>query len=254
MTTLRKIAVIAALAVAILMALYQASQASNSRIEARDLRAQQAQLHKQISVLHSHVANLTNQLADLLAENSRLKNDSNQRELRELRSEVTRLRPLQDDVVALQKLLSQSSAGLAEWKTNELADSGRDTPVNALQSCIYSFQFAPSQLQTGIVGDDVDPPDPEALQKFIKKKTDDPSPAMGMDIVGITGYKILSQTWLASDKVQMELQMSVGQGAVGISLPFTLRKVGEEWKLVVFNVRDQQGKVSQLEFVNRFPR
>jgi hypothetical protein len=144
-------------------------------------------------------------------------------------------------------MVNQSSAGLAQWTTNELTDAGRTTPIDALQTFLYSSQNTnAANIRNGIVGDDIDPPPQEALQDFIKKQIDNPGVAMdGMDVAG---YKILSQTWLASDKVRLELQF-ITTGGVGISGPFTLRKVNGEWKLVAFNIRDEQGKVTQVDFV-----
>ena len=243
-------ALIIALIMALGAALYEGKQARDARIEAQKLRTEQAPLTKQIADLQATLANMTNQLEGLLAENSRLKNNSNGLELLKLRGEVTRLRPLQDDVVALQKMLNQSSAGLAQWKTNELTDAGRATPIDALQSYLYSSQNTnAAKVQSGIVGDDIDPPTPEALQVFIKTEIDHPDITADTDI---TGFKILSQTWLASDKVRVELQITDADG-VGVSAPLTLRNIGGEWKLVVFNVRDAQGKVSMLDFMNKSP-
>jgi hypothetical protein len=250
MTKFQKIALAAAFTLAIFTAFYQTKRAHNTLEEEQQLRKQQAQSAKQITDLKDSLANERDEVADLLAENSRLRNNSNEMELLKLRGEVTRLRPLQDDVVALQKMLQQSSAGLAQWKTNELTDAGRATPIDALQSYLYSSQNTnAAKIQSGIVGDDIDPPTPEALQDFIKHEIDHPDATADTDIMG---YKILSQTWLASDKVSMELQM-ITTGGIGMSAPFTLRKVDGEWKLVTFNIRDSQGKVNRLEFIQNPP-
>jgi hypothetical protein len=250
MTKFQRTALLAALTLAILTALYQSKQARNARDEAQMLRTQLAQSTRQITELQDNLASKSNQLADLLAENARLRNNPNETELLKLRSEVTRLRPLQDDVVALQKMVNQSSTGLAQWKTNELTDTGRATAIDALQSYLYSSQNTnAAKIQTGIVGDDIDPPSSDALQSFIKREMDHPGTTSDMDI---TGYKILSQTWLASDKIQVELQL-MAAGGFGISAPFTLRNINGEWKLVAFNVRDGQGKVKGVEFIKDPP-
>ena len=246
MTKLQKIVLAAALVLAILAALNQANRARIALHEEQKLREQLAQSAKQIADLQENFANKDDQMAELIAENSRLRNNSNNLELLKLRGEVTRLRPLQDDVVALQKMLNQSAGGLAQWKTNELTDAGRATPIDALQTFLFSSQITnAAKIRSGIVGDDIDPPTPEALQDFIKREIHHPDTTADMDI---TGYKILSQTWLASDKVQVELQLMV-DGGLGFSAPFTLRNTDGEWKLVAFNVRDKQGKVSKLEFM-----
>lgn len=249
MAKTQKLAAIA-FVVAIGLALYEGKQAREARAEAQKLQDGQSPLTQQISDLKADLANMTNQLAGLIAENSRLRNNPNETELLKLRSQVTRLRPLQDDVVALQKMLNQSAAGLAQWKTNELADAGRATPIDALQSFLYSSQITnAAKIQSGIVGDDVDPPTPAALQDFIKHEIDHPDTTADMDI---TGYKILSQTWLASDKVEVELQLMV-DGGLGLTAPFTLRNTDGEWKLVAFNIRNKEGKVNRLEFMKNPP-
>src|SRR6185312_575763 len=167
MPTSQKIAIGAALAAAIAVTLVQTKRASTARAEAQNLRAGQALLFEQISNLQADLADLTYQLAFVHAENPARKNNSTDIELLKLRGEVTRLRPLQDDVIALQKMLKQSSAGLAEWKTNELADVGRANPIDALQTYIYSGQnFDPARIKDCIIVDSADPPSPDALQKF----------------------------------------------------------------------------------------
>ncbi len=246
MSKFLKIAVAAVLILAILAAVYQTNQAAAARDEALTLRAQQAQFAKQIADLQESLANLNNQLTDLLAENSRLRNNPNEVELLKLRGEVTRLRPLQDDVVALQQKLKQSPAILSEWKTNELADAGRASPINALETYIYSSQkFDPAKIQNSVVGDDADPPDPDALQTFIKSASNHPQVSDG-----VVDYKILSETQLAPDKVQVELNATFGDTRMGISIPYTLQNINGEWKLVVFNIRDGNGKFNHLGFVN----
>jgi hypothetical protein len=253
MTKFQKLAaavMLTALIVAIGAALYEGQQAREARAEAQELRLELAPLTQKIADMEAAFEPLSNQLQSLVTENSRLKNNSNDLELLKLRGEVTRLRPLQDDVATLQNMLKQSSAGLAQWKTNDLSDVGRATPIDAIQSYLYSSGTTNvANIKSSIVGDDIDPPTPEALQGFIKGEIDHPGMSEDMDI---TGYKILSQTWLGSDKARVELQMIAG-GGVGMSGPFTLRKVDGEWKLVVFNVRGQDGKVSRLEFVTDSP-
>jgi hypothetical protein len=141
-------------------------------------------------------------------------------------------------------MLKQSSAGLAEWKTNELADVGRANPIDALQTYIYSAKnFDPAKIQDCIVGNSADPTDPEALQKFIKDQNNHPGDS------DAAGYKILSQNWLVSDKVQVELEV-LEDGGLGISAPFTLQNINGEWKVVVFNNRDKNGNFIQIGFTD----
>ena len=92
MTTFQKIAVTAALTVAVGASLYEARQAHAARAELQTLQQQQTPLAGQIEQLQKQFADSTNRLANLLAENSRLKSNPNQTELLKLRGEVTRLR------------------------------------------------------------------------------------------------------------------------------------------------------------------
>jgi hypothetical protein len=71
--------------------------------------------------------------------------------------------------------------------------------------------------------------------------------------MNIVGYQLSSQTWLGEDKVQMNLKVMASED-LGISLPLTLRNVNGEWKVVVFNLRDKNGAVKELEFINAPPR
>ena len=104
------------------------------------------------------------------------------------------------------------------------------------------------ETKSSIVGDDIDPPSQDTLQNFADDRTNHP---LAND--GVAGYKILSQTWIAADKVQLELNAKFGKGGLGVSVPFTMRNVNGEWKLTVFNVRDTDGKVNRLSFVNESP-
>jgi len=240
-----KITLIALVGATIGLAIYEIQQADNVRAELQNLQAQQSPFIEQISNLRASLADMTNQLAVLLAENARLKTDPNRTELLKLRSEVTRLRPLQEDVATLQLMVKQSSGGLVEWKTNDLADAGCASPVDALKTYFYSSKSDPAKLQNGVVGDDVDPPSEDAVQNFIKGK-DNPLGMRGANWK-IEGYKILSQSWLGPGKAQVELEV-MANGGFRFGEVFTLRKINGEWKLVVFNVRDKDGTVRTVDF------
>ena len=68
---------------------------------------------------------------------------------------------------------------------------------------------------------------------------------------GVSNYRVLSQTVASPDEVQLEIDAQFG--SQGVSVPLTLRNVNGDWKLVVFNIRDAGGKISQLGFVNDTP-
>jgi len=244
MSKLKKILLAAVFALAVLSAFHQTKLARDAQNEAQESRVQEARSGKEIANLKDSLADANAEVADLLAENSRLKSNPNETELLKLRGEVTHLRPLQEDVVALQKRLLQNSAGLPTWKTNELANVGRANPIDALQTYLCSSQQTNmAEIQNSIVGDDVDPISAEALQNFINDKNNHPTGGEN-----VTGFRILSETLLAPDKAQVELSVSYGKGGMGISVPLTLRNVNGDWKIVVFNVRSPDGKVSTVEF------
>jgi len=234
-----------ALALALLAAFNQAKRARTALEEEQNLRVEQTRFTKQITEMQEDLAGKNDRLTELLAENSRLKSKSDETELLKLRGEVTRLRPLQEDVVALQKMLQQSSGGLPTWKTKELANVGSANPMDALQTYLYNaHQTNVAGIQNSFVGDNVDPPDIEAFQKFVNDRNN-----YSMD--GVPSFRILSENWLAPNKVQMEVNAAISSGGVGMSVPFTLLNVNGEWKIVVFNFRGTDGKVNDVGFFNR---
>jgi hypothetical protein len=239
------IALICLVGVTIGLAIYEIQQADHVRAEIQHLRSQQPPLTEQIGTLRTSLANLTNQLAIFLSENAQLKTNSSQIELLKLRSEATRLRPLQDDVATLRQMVKQSSAGPIEWKTNGLADAGCANPADALKTYFYSSQSDRAKLQNGVVGDDADPPSETAIQNFIKGK-ENPLGMRGAPWK-LEGYKILSQSLLSPGKAQLILEVEV-HGGIGFVEVLNLRKINGEWKLVVFNVRDRQGDVRAVDF------
>jgi RNA polymerase sigma factor (sigma-70 family) len=242
MTTLQKTLVTATIAVIAGAGIYEAREAAHLREQNQTLQQSQAPLAEQIQRLQRERDAATNRLVGLLAENSRLKSNPNQNELLKLRGEVTRLRPLQRDVTTLKKLAAQSMSGLPEWKPDQVKNVGRATPQDALQTFLWSGNTTNlSEIGNSLVGDENDPPSPDALREFINDRSNHP-----FSNDGVTDYRILSQTLVSSDEVQLEINALFGGS--GISVPLTLRNVNGAWKLVVFNIRDKDGKVSQLGF------
>jgi RNA polymerase sigma factor (sigma-70 family) len=92
MTTLQKTIIGATLTAAVGTGVFQAHQASQLREQVQTLQQQQAPLAEQIQQLQREFGDATNRLAGLLAENTRLKSNSNQTELLKLRGEVSALR------------------------------------------------------------------------------------------------------------------------------------------------------------------
>jgi RNA polymerase sigma factor (sigma-70 family) len=92
MTTLQKVLIGGALAVALGSGLYEASQAAQLRKQNLALQSQENPLRQENQDLQSQLASATNRLARLLAEISTHQPGSNQTELLKLRGEISRLR------------------------------------------------------------------------------------------------------------------------------------------------------------------
>ena len=58
--------------------------------------------------------------------------------------------------------------------------------------------------------------------------------------------KVLSQKIVSSDEAVLTVSRQWDQSGEGFAVPLTLRNVKGEWKIVVFNVRDEEGKVTNL--------
>ena len=246
MTTLQKIIVTAALTAAVGAGLYQAKKAHAARAEVQTLRQKQAPLEEQIQQLQSERDNVTNRLADLLAENSRLKSNPTQSELLKLRGEVTRLRPLQKDINDLQKVASQSASGLAEWQTSEVRNAGRATPQDAMQTYLWSATTTNlAVLSQCFVGDETDPVDIDGITSFTNDPILNPSGDLGT-------VRIISQKFLSAGEVLLDVQVKFEKESngvhedSGVTKEFSFRNVNGEWKLVLFNVRDANGRVVGL--------
>ena len=96
MTTLQKTAIAATIAVLAGAGIYEARQAAQLREQVQKLQP----LVEQNQQLQNCFADATNQLTGLLAENSRLKSNSNQSEVLKLRGVVTQLRNKLTEVVS----------------------------------------------------------------------------------------------------------------------------------------------------------
>ncbi|MBP7825785.1 MAG: sigma-70 family RNA polymerase sigma factor [Verrucomicrobia bacterium] len=242
MTTLQKTLVTTTVAVLAGVGLYEAKQAHDARTEVQTLRQQQAPLVARVQELEDNFVDATNRLANLLAENASLKSNSERNELLKLRGEVTRLRSLEKDINALQKAASQSVSGLAEWRPNEVRNVGRATPLDAMQTFLWSeITTNLSVLSQCFVGDETDPVTPESLTQFAS----DPMMRLGGDLDTI---RVLSQRFISPTEVLLDVQAKFDErsGVMrgnGVTIELTLHNVNGEWKFVVFNVRDTNGNI-----------
>jgi hypothetical protein len=251
MTTLQKTLVTATLAVLAGAGIYEARQAAQLRDQVQMLQQQQAPLAEQIQQLQKEHDIATNRLAGLLAENSRLKSNPERSELLKLRGEVTRLRPLQEDVVALQKMLRQPAAGVTEWQPKEMHYAGRATPEDALQTLFWSGMTTNiSEMRNNFIADESDAPDEKALEEYFASTG-------GQETKGAARIRILSQDMKSSDEATLEIQIqydgSDGQinAGSGVSGMIYFRKVNGEWKSVLKNLRDKDGNVVGVDIAKK---
>jgi len=231
MTTIQKTIVGATLATALGTGIYEAHQASRLRVENQTLRQQQAPLTEQTQQLQRERDATTRQLAALRDDNERL--NRNTPELLRLRAEVTRLRSLQKESATQREV---SSSELPEWKPDQLMNAGRSTPQNAAQTFFWASATTNlTEMANCVVPDASDPPSDEAIESFIKKD-------INYRTTDFLKVKVLSQTNVSTDEVQLELYAQSASG-VGVSRAHTLRNVEGQWKLVLFNTRDADGKI-----------
>ncbi|MGO9202650.1 MAG: sigma-70 family RNA polymerase sigma factor [Limisphaerales bacterium] len=234
MTTMQKTIIAAALAAALGTGVFEAWQASRLRNEVRTLQQQQGPLVGQIQKLLQERGELTNKVSALLADNERL--NRNTAEILKLRGEVARLRPLRNAVATLQKAATQSASALAEWKPEELANVGRSTPQDALQTYLWSAVTTNvSELARSITPDDGDPPGEDTIRRFVEDARIHPNRS-------VLEFKVVSQTVVSPDEVLLGMSALLSE-AGGIVKTLTLRNVNGEWKMVLFNER-REGAVT----------
>jgi len=58
---------------------------------------------------------------------------------------------------------------------------------------------------------------------------------------------VLSQALLSPNEAVLVLNEQFGADGAGVSGPLTLRNIQGVWKVVVFNTRDADGKVTSLD-------
>ena len=242
MTTLQKTLIGAALAAAIGTGIYEARQAWRLREQVQALQRQQLALTEQTQQLRNEREEASRRLTALLQENERFRGET--AELPKLRGEVARLRPLQKDVVSLQKMATQSTSGLAEWKLDQVMNVGRTTPQDVVQSSLWAEMTTNlSEIRRSLMADESDPPTEADIDEFV----DDPNNHLhfSKDELKTGNIKVLSQKIISPDQVVLTVSRQFDESGKGIAVPLTLRNVNGQWKIVVFNVRDEAGKVTR---------
>jgi hypothetical protein len=216
--------------------IYEARKASalNSQVEG---------LHREQALLAEQNENLTRQRDEALNNLATFREyvgvlRRNTAEVPKLRGEVTRLRSLQKES-ALQTAGTQAASPVAVWEPNNAMNVGRGRPEDALQTYIWSGMTTnPSELALCVVANQNDPPDERSIQKIIANPQEQVFKAL-------LQINRLSQTPVSANEVLLEF---TGRPApdLEITRAVTLRKIGDEWRLVLFNQRDADGKTTHV--------
>jgi len=94
-----------------------------------------------------------------------------------------------------------------------------------------------------LIADESDPPTEADIDRFV----DNPNNHLQFNKEDLKNkIKVLSQKIVSPDEVMLTVSRQLDQSGKGIAVPLTLRNVNGEWKIVVFNVRDEEGKVTNL--------
>ena len=119
MTTLQKAIVTAALVATVGAGIFEAHQNSESQKQIQNLQQQQNSLNEQFAQLQSERDDATNQLGGLIAENDRLKSNSNERELLKLRGEVAASRAVADAAAKTRSLKNNPEQSQVDDQRNQ---------------------------------------------------------------------------------------------------------------------------------------
>jgi hypothetical protein len=207
------------------------------------LTAQVQSLHREQALLAQQNENLTRQRDEALNDLGTLRDyvgllRRNTAEVPKLRGEVTRLRSLQKETT-LRTTRPQVASPAAVWEPNSAMNVGRARPEDALQTYIWSGMTTnSSELALCVVANQNDPPDERSIQKII----DNPQEQIFKALLQMNR---LSQTPVSPNEVLLEF---TGRPVpdLEVTRAVALRKIGDEWRLVLFNQRDADGKITHV--------
>jgi hypothetical protein len=237
MTALQKALMIGILIVLGGAFIYEARKASGLATENQGLRRER-------TVLVEEEEGLTRQRDEALKEVASLRDyvgmlGRETAEVPKLRGEVSRLRSLNKEAVLERAQKPQAASALPVWESNNAMNVGRAKPGDALQTYIWSGMTTnSSEFALCVVADEKDPPAPQSIRKII----DNPQEQI---FKGLIEMKRLSQTPISANEVLLEF---TGHPApdLDITRAVTLRKIDGEWRLVLFNQRDDDGKITHV--------
>lgn len=215
--------------------------------EVRKASAQAAQilgLRQEQTVLLEENKNLTRERDKALKELTTLRDyvgvlRSATAEVPKLRGEISRLRSLSKEAVLERMQQPQAASALPVWESNNATNVGRSTPGDALQTYIWSGMTTnSSELALCVVPDENDPPDAPSTRKII----DNPH---GQIFKGLLDIRRLSQTPTSANEVILEFT-GRSTSDLEVTRAVTLRKIDGEWRLVLFNQRNDNGEVTHV--------
>jgi hypothetical protein len=102
-----------------------------------------------------------------------------------------------------------------------------------------------AEIEKSFVADEADPPAESDMYDFI----DGPMNRPNYDLYAV---RVLSEQAISPTEIQLEVQARLDPSQ-GLSRTWTLRKVGAEWRLVVFYTRDENGNVTKIDIGLRPP-
>ena len=236
MTTLQKVLSTVAFIVLGGALIHEARKASALAVQVQGLQREQVLLAEQNESLTCQRDEASNNFGTLRNYVGLLQR--NTAEVPKLRGEVTRLRSLQKDT-ALQTAGTKAASPVPVWQPNNAINVGRGRPEDALQTYVWSGMTTnSSQLALCVVANPDDPPDERSVQKII----DNPQEQIFKALLQINQ---LSQTPVSANEVLLEF---TGRPVpdLEVTRAVTLRKIGDEWRLVLFNQRDADGKITHV--------
>jgi hypothetical protein len=232
-----------ALGIGILMMLsgalvYEARKISVLAAQIQDLRHDQTVLSEQnenstrerdaalkkLAIVRDYVGVLQNQTA----------------EVPRLRGEVSRLRSLRNEAELSERAQNvRAASALPAWEPNHATNVGRGSPQDALQTYIWSgMNTNSSELALCVIPDEKDPPDASSIQKIVNNPRE-------QIFKGLLEMRQLSQTPISANEVLLEFTGRPGPD-LEITRAVTLRKIDDDWRLVLFNQRDADGKITHV--------
>jgi hypothetical protein len=217
--------------------IYETRKASALTAKVQNLEREQVLLTEQNETLARQRDEALNKFAAL--RDQKEAPAGNMSELLRLRGEVSRLRSSEKEAALEKAGRARRGTPLPTWQPDRAANVGRGRPEDALQTYIWSGMTTNSgELAACVVADENDPPDKRSVQRII----DNPQEQV---FKGLTQLTQLSQTPVSANEVLLEFTGRPGPD-LEVTRTMMLRNVNGEWRLVLFNQRDADGKITHV--------